>query len=487
VEDRSLEHQVMSRHASVAGPREYRRLLLLVPWTAAVSAATLLGALVWLRSSHAIESASLRTVVDVLVVLVTIGAAVFTMWRFELAARYAPIGTLPSNLLPPITVVVPAYNEGRPVYDTLMSIADGDYPADRLQLVAIDDGSRDDTWAWMREAERVLGERLELVRLPHNQGKRHALAAGFERATGSVLVTIDSDSIVRRDALRHLVSPLAADPRVGGVAGNIRVMATQRGLWARVFDNAFTYSFEVVRAAQSVLGAVMCTPGAAAAYRRDLVMDALPAWRDETFLGRPANIGEDRGLTNAVLRAGFSVVFQSTAVVETLVPSSLQGARRMLLRWARSNVRESMVLLSFVFTGFRRGSLLGVRVLAVQEAVSLVFAGVGFVFFAAAVALRPMEVLAASAVVTLLASTIPALSYALLRGCSPVWAFANGLLGTFLLPWITPWSLCTPHHGGWLTRERKPTGPTQIVMPVKDVARDSLAALASRRSVTSLP
>ena len=101
--------------------------------------------------------------------------AVFFFYNLYLYIRYRSIKSVSDDLLPTTTVIVPAYNEGRLVYDTLISLAESDYPAEKLQIISIDDGSKDDTWHWMMEAKTVLGERLSLFKQPENKGKRHAL------------------------------------------------------------------------------------------------------------------------------------------------------------------------------------------------------------------------------------------------------------------------------------------------------------------------
>lgn len=84
------------------------------------------------------------------------------------------------------------------MYDTLLSLTNSLYPAEKLQLITIDDGSKDDTWDWMKKAKEQLGDRVAIYQQPTNQGKRHALYRGFNLATGEVFVTVDSDSIVEK-------------------------------------------------------------------------------------------------------------------------------------------------------------------------------------------------------------------------------------------------------------------------------------------------
>ena len=71
--------------------------------------------------------------------------------------KYKPVTSVKDDELPTCTVIVPAYNEGKQVWDTLMILADSDYPECKIQLLAIDDGSLDDTWNWMLKAKEKLG------------------------------------------------------------------------------------------------------------------------------------------------------------------------------------------------------------------------------------------------------------------------------------------------------------------------------------------
>src|SRR5690606_35108721 len=114
------------------------------------------------------------------------------------------------------------------------------------------------------------------------------------------------------------------------------------------------------------------TPGALAAYKRDYVFKCLPEWINQTFMGKPSDIGEDRALTNMILKQGKHVLFQQNAVAYTNVPDKYTGLYKMFIRWGRSNVRESIAMSKYVFTNFRVGSKLGSRLLFISQASELI-------------------------------------------------------------------------------------------------------------------
>ena len=296
-----------------------------------VLAVVVMASVSWRRCQETmldLRDSALGMVFVVIGVILMIVTMVAFIWRVVLVMKYTPAAACTDEQVPTCTVIVPAYNEGRGVVDTIRSILASDFPAGKLQVIAVDDGSVDDTWVWLRRASREFQGRLEVYKLVRNCGKRRALYEAFKLSKGEVLVTVDSDTILEKQALRNLVSPFYHDSSVGAVAGNIRVLNVNEGLIPRMMEVSFAFSFDFVRGSQSRVNAVFCTPGALSAYRREPLMKVLGEWVKQTFGGRPSNIGEDRAMTNLLLREGHHVHFQSNAVAFTKCrPASSRSAR----------------------------------------------------------------------------------------------------------------------------------------------------------------
>ncbi|MDR3568923.1 MAG: glycosyltransferase [Syntrophobacteraceae bacterium] len=378
------------------------------------------------------------------------------VWRIWMAYRYKPVAPVAANELPVVTIVIPAYNEGRQVLPAVRSIMNSNYPADKMQVICVDDGSTDDTWQWMEEARKEFSSRLQLVRQPQNSGKRKALMAGFRYARGAVWITIDSDSEVSSDTLLHLASPFAVNPRVGAVAGNVRVLNRSEGSIPKMMEVFFTAGFDFIRAGQSVYGGVFCTPGALSAYRASVIKVQLKGWVKQAFLGTPATIGEDRALTNLVLKSGYRVVYQRDAIVLTKLPTTFGGLRKMLLRWARSNVRESLVTATFMLKRFRKGDGGSgwIRFLAAVQLLQLAVTEAFKVGLVAELLMRPFITLRILAVGCLISSIIPATVYHM-RYRSWFgwrWAIPYSFFQLFALSWISFWALMSASRSAWLTR-----------------------------------
>ena len=378
----------------------------------------------------------------------------FFIYNAYLYLKYKPIESVSDESLPTCTVIVPAYNEGKLVYQTLLSIANSDFPQSKLQILAIDDGSKDDTWYWMTVAKKELGDRLFIYQQPQNKGKRHALYRGFNLATGEIFVTIDSDSIIKKDTLRNLVSPFVVDENCGAVAGNVRVLNDKKGILPKMLNVSFVMSFEFVRSAESALGSVLCTPGALAAYKNTAVFECLPEWINQKFMGQPSDIGEDRAMTNMILKQGKKVLFQRNAVVLTDVPEHYTGLYKMFIRWGRSNVRENLVMAKYVFTNFKKESKIGTRLLFINQFLTIVMTYPFLLFMLFFIVMHPLLFLSSTLLGILIVSSFPVLFYAKKYSVSEsLWAYSYSLLYTFGLFWIAPYAIATAGKSGWLTRE----------------------------------
>jgi hyaluronan synthase len=115
-------------------------------------------------------------------------------------------------------------------------------------------------------------------------------------------------------------------------------------------------AFDFTRAVQSTFSSVFCLSGAFAAYRSDVLHRVLEKWLNQKFLNRDCTYGEDRSLTNHILRSGWGTFYQRKAHAFTIIPPQLPNILKMLTRWARSNIRESIIFSGFMLSEKRRGN-----------------------------------------------------------------------------------------------------------------------------------
>jgi hyaluronan synthase len=381
----------------------------------------------------------------------TVAYLAFQLVRTILWLRYKPY-PLPAGPLPKVTVIIPAYNEGAMVEKAIYAAAASDYPADRLEIICIDDGSKDDTWKYIDRAQRRYPKLIRAIRFPKNRGKKEGLYAGFTKGKGEFFITIDSDSVIQPDTVKQAIAPMLHDAQIGAVAGNVKVYNRLRSIMARMLAVRFVLAFDFLRASQSLYGFVTCTPGALSAFRGAALKPILEEWRTQTFMGLPANIGEDRALTNLVLRQGFYSVYQRSALVYTTVPETYRGLCRMYLRWDRSNFRENWVQLKFIFSKYRTKHrvlpILDYFITQIEFPLNYLFISLLFAsfFLYPIVALKFFTGLG---VVTLV------YMYYYLHHQRDM-EFVYGILYAYFaftaLIWVQPWAFITVRNDRWLTR-----------------------------------
>ncbi len=220
---------------------------------------------------------------------------------------------------PLVTVLLPAFNEGKVIEASIRSLLAGDYT--NLEILVIDDGSTDDTSA---VAERIAAvfARVRCLRKA-NGGKASAANLGIRVAKGEIIVAVDADTVVAPDAIRRMVAHFA-DPRVDAVCGNVEVGNVCSVLTAfQAIEYVTSQNFD--RRAFAALNCIGVVPGALGAWRREAVL-AAGGYSHDTLV-------EDADLTLCVLRRGGRITYESRAVGRTEAPLSLGGLWKQRFRW----------------------------------------------------------------------------------------------------------------------------------------------------------
>ena len=222
---------------------------------------------------------------------------------------------------PPLqTVLIPAYNEGKVIAGAVRHILASDYP--NLEVIVIDDGSTDDTSEQVRT--HFAGDaRVRLFRVP-NGGKAAGLNIGLKEARGHVVVALDADTHFEKDAISKLVRWFQ-DPAVGAVAGNAKV-GNRVNMITRWQALEYVTSQNLERRALAALGCITVVPGAIGAWKREAL---------ERLGGFPQNtLAEDQDLTLLLLTAGYTVLYDSSAIGWTEAPDTVRGLIKQRFRWA---------------------------------------------------------------------------------------------------------------------------------------------------------
>jgi biofilm PGA synthesis N-glycosyltransferase PgaC len=228
-----------------------------------------------------------------------------------------------NNEPPALSILVAAYNEEDTIAETLNSIIHQGYPAP-VEIILVDDGSRDRT---VEIAQSLNIKELRIHSMGKNGGKARALNAALTLATHSLVVTIDADTHLYKDALQRLVARYLSDPPgTVAVAGAIHVRNSRDNWLTKIQEWDYFHGIAVIKRVQSLYQGVLVAQGAFSLYTRQALQDAG---------GWPECVGEDIVLTWDLLEKGHRVGYAEDAVVFTRVPTTFRQYYQQRKRWAR--------------------------------------------------------------------------------------------------------------------------------------------------------
>jgi biofilm PGA synthesis N-glycosyltransferase PgaC len=236
--------------------------------------------------------------------------------------RHATVGPDPDvSDVPPVTVLVPAYNEEAHILETVQACLAIDYPD--FEVLVVDDGSSDATRRLLEPLAR--SGRIRLVAKELNEGKALALNDGMMVARGEICVIIDADARPDPQVVRAM-TPHFRSARVAAVTGNPRVVERHTML-TRLQTVEFTAIVSLLRRAQRVWGRLLTVSGVVTAVRVSAVFDVGGFSHDMDT--------EDIDLTWKLQRRFYDVRYEPRAIVWMRVPTTLRGLWRQRSRWAR--------------------------------------------------------------------------------------------------------------------------------------------------------
>ncbi len=235
-------------------------------------------------------------------------------WQREKKRAFAP-GPLPS-----VSVLIAAYNEKPVITRTIQAVLANH--AQPLEIIVVDDGSRDGTADEVEESFR--GHPLVRLIRQANGGKSSALNRAIAQARGEILICLDADTLFTPDTIGRLLRHFS-DPKVGAVAGNVKV-GNRVNVWTRWQALEYITSQNLDRRAYALLNAITVVPGAVGAWRRQVVLDA-GGFRTDT-------LAEDMDLTWRIRRQGWVIANDSTAMGFTEAPDSIETLYRQRFRWS---------------------------------------------------------------------------------------------------------------------------------------------------------
>jgi cellulose synthase/poly-beta-1,6-N-acetylglucosamine synthase-like glycosyltransferase len=390
---------------------------------------------------------------------------------------------------PTVTAVVPMFNEGAAIKETLQSILDSDYPAGKLSVICIDDCSTDDSYQQAMEIARASGGRLQVIKNRVNLGKRRSITRAVRKTDSEIIVSVDSDVVVDKPAVRQLIRRFT-DDRIAAVGGWVDVRNKQDNWLTRMQVVKYWYGYFFLKNLEWGFRRVMCLSGCLTAYRRRVLVELEPVLEKREILGVPIKYGEDRFLTRQIVKAGYLTTMTLEARCRTFVPNTLAAYFSQQLRWRRSNIVDYAGGFSHVW---RLNPILAIHFFSLF-ALLMVYP-IAVVRALAARRFFPALTLHLGAVVVFgllyrwhtrkqpKSERVGALAFAPLSFLMPI---------TYAL--LTPLALFTLDTANWETRGHEEAQPEAVPEPVRDVASTDVVlpgepavARARARSHAQLP
>ncbi|MDD5130916.1 MAG: acetate/propionate family kinase, partial [Candidatus Omnitrophica bacterium] len=279
----------------------------------------------------------LVSLISYLRVFLLVSLALRFFSAFVLYKPYAP-----KDFYPDVSIIIPAYNEGEGIGLTIEKAVNAGYPLDKIEIIAINDGSKDNTLDVIRSTAAKYPELVKVISFDQNQGKLAGMVAGIKQARAEIIIFVDSDSYIDEGSVYQLVQPLV-NHKIAAVSGRVRAQNAGGNILAAMQDVWYYIMFKE-KSADSVFGTVGCAPGCFSAYRKEDVLAVL-----DDFASVKVTCGEDRTLTNLVLKNGKKVVYQSTATAATIVPEKAKQFLKQQIRWQRSWAYEGLFAARFMW------------------------------------------------------------------------------------------------------------------------------------------
>ncbi|PID65356.1 MAG: poly-beta-1,6 N-acetyl-D-glucosamine synthase [Gammaproteobacteria bacterium] len=265
-----------------------------------------------------------------LMALVWISGGILFFIRHEQAGRTHPC--IPPQLphYPGVSILVPCFNEGQNIYETIYWLDQMDYPD--FEIIAINDGSSDKTVKILLELTKQF-DKLRVADLTTNQGKAMSLRMGALVAKHEYLVGIDGDAILDANALTWLMSHMLADPKCGAVTG-MPLVRTRSTLIGKIQVGEFSAIIGLIKRTQQMLGYLFTVSGVVSAFRKSALHE-VGYWNLNM-------ITEDIDITWRLQIAGWSVAFEPNAMCWILCPETLRGLWKQRLRWAQGGAEAAL-------------------------------------------------------------------------------------------------------------------------------------------------
>ncbi|MBP6858167.1 MAG: glycosyltransferase family 2 protein [Candidatus Pacebacteria bacterium] len=240
------------------------------------------------------------------------------------------------NTYPSVSVIVPAWNEGKTVHGTVKSLLELDYPEDKLEVIVVDDGSTDDTW---QEILKYKDHPQVRIFQKENGGKHTAVNFGIDNTKADFISCLDADSFVAPDALKRMINLFQRKPEIMAVAPSLIIHKPKNLIQQaqRVEYNMSTYNKRML----AYLGAIHVTPGPFSVFRKEVF--------EKIGKFKKAHNTEDQEIAYRMQEHHMKIDHCHTAYVYTSSPDTVKKLYRQRLRWIYGFIQNTIDYRRLIF------------------------------------------------------------------------------------------------------------------------------------------
>lgn len=216
--------------------------------------------------------------------------------------------------LPSVTLIIPMYNEEKVIREKIENTALLDYPKNKLEVILIDDYSKDSSEKVSKDAISKTSLKAKVVKNEGGKGKARGLNWIFPQISSEISVISDADALLKEDSLLHITKNYS-NPTTGGVIGKIIIISDKRRI-SKSQEDSYRFYFDLWRQGESKIASVSVCNGPLMSFRTDLL---------KKIKVDPNAYADDSDILFKVIQLGYRVVYDKKAIVYERVPLTLKG------------------------------------------------------------------------------------------------------------------------------------------------------------------
>ncbi len=260
--------------------------------------------------------------------------------RYSRISRFFGRHSIPSDILPRISFIVPVYNEEKVINQRIQNLLGIDYPKEKVEIVFVDGGSDDGTVEKIESQAKGLPLSVKIVKQGSRKGFNRAVIDGFNSTSGEVIFITGAEAQYAPDAPR-IMSNYFADPNVGAVNGTMKVSNVGAGLSTEL-ESAYRSLYDFVRLAESNLDSPFDIKGEIAAMRRDVCQHLV----ENPQLSKKGCI--DACISFQAKKDGYRTVYDPEAIYYEAAPESIHDSFKQQIRRAATLIENMLVFKNLI-------------------------------------------------------------------------------------------------------------------------------------------